>query len=181
MTIRDVAASAGVSPALVIRHYGSKEGLRKAVDDHVAGVFEVMLAEATAPTGGLPFADEVVPSLTETVTARLPTGSAIPAYLGRMLLTGGSAGSALFARLFTVSRHAPTAMTRAGVTSAGSDPEVRAAFLLVNDLAVLILRDRIREVLGVDPLSADGMRRWGAEALAVCRDGIGGPAGQVRP
>ncbi|HEX3132105.1 MAG TPA: TetR/AcrR family transcriptional regulator, partial [Planctomycetota bacterium] len=45
-------------------------------------------------------------------------------------------------------------------------------FLLVNDLAVLILRDRLREVLGVDPLSVDGMRRWSTEVLAIYRDGL---------
>jgi len=50
---------------------------------------------------------------------------------------------------------------------------VRAAFLLVNDLKMLILRDRIREPLGIDPLSAAGVRRWGAEVLAVYRDSVG--------
>jgi AcrR family transcriptional regulator len=32
VTIRDVATRAGVSPALVIRHYDSEGGLRAAVD-----------------------------------------------------------------------------------------------------------------------------------------------------
>jgi hypothetical protein len=50
---------------------------------------------------------------------------------------------------------------------------VRAAVLLVNDLAILILRERLREVLGVDPLSGTGMRRWGAEVMSIYRDGIG--------
>lgn len=34
-TIRAVAATAGVSPGLVIHHFGSKKGLRTACDDHV--------------------------------------------------------------------------------------------------------------------------------------------------
>lgn len=38
VTLRDIAAAAGVSPALVVRHYGSKDGLREAVDDHVVRV-----------------------------------------------------------------------------------------------------------------------------------------------
>ena len=33
VTIRDIAAEAGVSPSLVIHHYGSKQGLREAVDN----------------------------------------------------------------------------------------------------------------------------------------------------
>ncbi|WP_116201830.1 TetR/AcrR family transcriptional regulator [Amycolatopsis circi] len=174
VTVRDVAAAAGVSPALVIRHYGSKDGLRDAVDEHVARVFAATLAEATAPSGDGPFDPEAVPSLVEAVSGNLPAGSAIPGYLGWLLVGGGPAASGLFGRLYAVSRHALTAMAGAGMAEPGADPEVRAAFLLVNDLAVLILRDRLREVLGVDPLSADGLRRWGAEVFAVYRDGLGG-------
>jgi hypothetical protein len=55
---------------------------------------------------------------------------------------------------------------------------VRAAFLLVNDLAVVILRDRLREVLGVDPLSGAGLRRWGAEVLAIYGGGLAAPVRQ---
>lgn len=36
-TIRSVAEEAGVSPALVQRHYGSKDGLREACDTHAIG------------------------------------------------------------------------------------------------------------------------------------------------
>ena len=34
--LRSIAEAAGVSAALVIHHFGSKEGLRKACDDHIA-------------------------------------------------------------------------------------------------------------------------------------------------
>ncbi|CQD18123.1 transcriptional regulatory protein [Mycolicibacterium conceptionense] len=36
--LRSIAEAAGVSAALVIHHFGSKEGLRKACDAHVAEV-----------------------------------------------------------------------------------------------------------------------------------------------
>ncbi len=176
VTIRDVAAAAGVSPALVMRHYGTKDGLREAVSEHVMRVLEAMLAHVANSAGGDAFGRGNVPALAEVVAANLPAGSAIPAYLGRMLVAGGPAGSALFRRLYEVSREVLSRMAAAGSASAGADPEVRAAFLLVNDLAVLILRDRISEVLGVDPLSALGLRRWGGEVLAVYRGGIGAGA-----
>jgi len=176
VTIRDVATAAGVSPALVIRHYGTKDGLRDAVDEYVARVFEAVLTQVVKPAGAEVLDHATVPALAEIVAANLPDGSAIPAYLGRMLVSGAPVGSALFRRLYEVSREALAGMVAAGSASAGADPEVRAAFLLVNDLAVLILRDRIREVLGVDPLSAAGVHRWGGEVLAVYRDGIGAGA-----
>ncbi|MEP7368844.1 MAG: helix-turn-helix domain-containing protein, partial [Dermatophilaceae bacterium] len=34
VTVREIAAAAGVSPSLVVHHFGSKDGLRAAVDAH---------------------------------------------------------------------------------------------------------------------------------------------------
>ena len=61
------------------------------------------------------------------------------------------------------------------MASPGRDPAVRAAVLLANDLAVLLLQDRLAAVLGFDPLSAEGMARWGSELLAIYAAGL--PAG----
>ena len=175
VTVRDIAAAAAVSPALVVRHYTSKDGLRTAVDDYVARAFEVLLAQIVEPADGGAFDPEALPSLAELVAAQLPAGSSIPAYLGRLLLTGGPVGSALFARLHAAARDTLSALVRTGAATPGADPAVRAAFLLVNDLAVVILRDRLREVLGTDPLSDTGLRRWGAEVLAIYRGGLAAP------
>ena len=175
VTVRDIAAAGGVSPALVMRHYGSKDGLRDAVDDHVGRVFEVMLNQISHPgAGGDPFEVGALPALADVVTRALPPDSAIPAYLGRMLLAGGPAAAALFGKLHALSRQALAALSEAGLAASGADPEVRAAFLLVNDLAVVILRAHLADVLGVDPLSVAGLRRWGAEVLSIYRDGLKG-------
>lgn len=130
VTIRDIARAAGVSPALVVRHYQSKDGLRDAVDDHVARVLEAVLAEMVpGPASGGPF---------------------------------DPAASALFGRLHAASERTLGELARLGLASAGKGPAVRAAFLLVNDLAVLMLRARLADILGIDPLSPAGLRRWGA-------------------
>lgn len=179
VTVRDVAGAAGVSPALVVRHYRSKDGLRAAVDDHVLDVFEAMLAEVTAPGNTGTIDPSAAPSLAEAVTQHLPPDSAVPGYLGRMLVSGDSAGSALFRRLFTASRAALDGMVAAGLADTGDDPATRAAFLLLNDLALLMLRNHVADVLGTDPLTADGMQRWGAEVLSVYQHGLGG--GKTRP
>ena len=56
VTMRDIAAAAGVSPALLVRHYGSKDGLVEAVDSHVVQALEALLAQVTGQSGtdGLP-------------------------------------------------------------------------------------------------------------------------------
>ncbi len=48
--LRAVAADAGVTAGLVVHHFGSKEGLRKACDAHVLGVIGSEKLKAT--TGG---------------------------------------------------------------------------------------------------------------------------------
>lgn len=175
VTMRDIASAARVSPALLVRHYGSKEGLVEAVDTHVVASLEALLAEMTTRTATSGLDPDTAPGMLDGLATHLPPDSAIPAYLSRMLIGGGPAGSALFARLYRVSRDTLEAMTTAGTATTGRDPDVRAAFLLVNDLAVLTLRPRLAEVLGVDPLSADGITRWAGEVFAIYRDGLRSP------
>ncbi|MGV0160144.1 TetR/AcrR family transcriptional regulator [Mycobacterium colombiense] len=172
VTLRDIANAAGVSPALLIRHYGSKDGLVEIVDNHVVATFELLLTKMTEQTAVVGLEPTAVPSLLDGLATYLPPDSPIPAYLSRLLINGGSAGSALFDRLFRLSQTTLDAMVAVGTASRGADAAVRAAFLLVNDLAVLTLRPRLTEALGVDPLSEEGMRRWAGEVFAIYRDGL---------
>jgi len=175
VTVRQIATAAGVSPGLVIHHFGSKDGLREAVDAHVLAMFGTMLGELTAPDLYDPGA---AGSLAEAVMRCLPPGSPVPGYLRRLLLSGGDPGRDLFRRLYQGSRAALDAMSEAGLAAQGADPDVRAAILMSNDLAVLLLREQLAEVLGEDPLSAAGMARWGREMLTIYAAGLmAGPSG----
>ncbi|MBG0815751.1 TetR/AcrR family transcriptional regulator [Planomonospora sp. ID82291] len=174
VTVRQIAAAAEVSPGLVIHHFGSKDGLRAAVDDHVASVFDVLFAEAAG--GGLDVSDGV--SMAETLLAELPPDSPVPAYLRRLLLSGDPAGTAVFRRWFAAGRAMTETLTARGVLSPGRDPEVRTAFLMANDLVLLLLRDQLADVLGVDPLAPEGAGRWAEEVLSVYRDGLFGREGE---
>src|SRR6266540_2913074 len=133
VSLRRVAAAAGASPGLVAHHFGSKAGLREAVEAHVERVFDALFAAlddtdwSAGPSDGSP-AGSLAGSLAEVFVSALPPDSPIPVYLRRLLLSG--------------------------------------------DLAVLLLRDQIAAVLGVDPLGRDGMTRWAGEVLAVYQGGL---------
>ncbi|MEU2930939.1 ATP-binding cassette domain-containing protein [Streptomyces sp. NPDC007251] len=58
-------------------------------------------------------------------------------------------------------------LAAAGLAAPGRDPAVRAALLLVNDLALFLLHDGLADVLDTDPLSADGMTRRAPEILGI--------------
>ncbi|MEV0271458.1 TetR family transcriptional regulator [Hamadaea sp. NPDC050747] len=174
VSMRDIAAAAGVSPALVVHHYGSKLGLRHAVDEHVVAVFDDMFAAGTTDPGMLDLSDApaAATSFAELMLAHLPPGSPIPAYLRRLLLSGDEAGRQLFKHWFAASVAMMEQLTAAGVTKPSDDVAVRAAFLMVNDLAMVLLHDHLADVLGVDPLSPAGIRRWSADVVAAYAQGV---------
>jgi AcrR family transcriptional regulator len=172
VTVREIAAQAGVSPALVLHHFGSKDGLRAEVDAFAAQAFDVIFE--AMPT------DEVVEllsggaasgSLAEAFARGFPHGSPLPAYLGRLLLTHDPAGAALFGRWYATTRRLLDVMVEAGAARPSEDPAVRAAFFLVNDLALILLRTQIAMVIGADPLTPEGIERWAREASIVYAEG----------
>ena len=55
-------------------------------------------------------------------------------------------------------------MEEAGVARPSKDRRVRAAFLLVNDLAMLLLAPQLSDALGVDLQTPAGMAAWASEA-----------------
>jgi AcrR family transcriptional regulator len=172
VTVREIAAQAGVSPALVLHHFGSKDGLRSEVDAFAAHAFDAILEAVPvedlaellsgAPTRG---------SLAEAFVRGFPPGSPLPAYLRRLLLTNDPSGAALFGRWYAGTRRLLDRMVAMGIARPTADPDVRAAFFLVNDLALILLRNQIAIAIGADPLTPEGMDRWAREASEVYADG----------
>lgn len=178
VTVRRITAAAGVSPALLVHHFGSKQGLRDAVDEHVLAVFDDIFREMAGEGAGL-HDPAAARSLAEAIVAYFPAGSAVPAYLRRLLLADGEAARQLFRRLYRMSTVFVNGLVEAGLASPGADPPVRVAFLMANDLAVLLLRDYLADVTGTDPLSREGMTRWAGEVLAIYGSGLLTPPGDA--
>lgn len=171
VTVRDVAAAAGVSPGLVMHHFGSKAGLREAVDEHVGRTFDAMLDNLSDAqlqdglTGG-----EATP-LAEVFVAAFPAGSPLPDYLRRLWLTNDPTGDRVFQRWLTQSERLLAALEEAGIARPSGDRRVRAAFLLVNDLAAVLLARQLRDALGIDLQTPAGMAAWTSEAVEVYGQG----------
>ncbi len=52
---------------------------------------------------------------------------------------------------------------------------------MANDLAVLLLREHLADVLGIDPLSQEGMARWAREMLTIYAAGLPAAPGNGQP
>ncbi len=177
VTVREIAAAAGVSPGLVMHHYGSKDGLREAADRRAAAFFEEMLRELTrtGEEGGSA-------SLAELLAARLEDEPVLVDYVRRLLLDGGDAADALFEKLFEASEAGIRSLVDAGIARPAQDERTRTAFLLANDLSLLLLRRQITRVTGTDPLARAGLAAWTAAVMDVYTDGIfAAPAGLAAP
>jgi AcrR family transcriptional regulator len=170
VTVREIAAAAGVSPALVVHHFGSKDGLRAAVDGYAAQAFDGLFAMDEQDLAEVLTGDGWV-SVAEMFARAFPHGSPLPAYLRRLLLANDPAGAALFGRWYALTRRLLDSMAEMGAARPAEDPAVRAAFFLVNDLSLILLRNQIAAAIGVDPLTPEGITRWAKEVTAVYTKG----------
>lgn len=180
VTVRDVATAAGVSPGLVIHHYKSKDGLKAAADERALTLLRELFESASGPPADGVGGDDLSASLTAMFVEVIGRNPVLPAYLRRLLVDGGPPAEELFRSLYEVTRVALDRMQDAGLIRPAADPDARAAFLLSNDLAAMVLRDQIAAVLGIDPLSPEGLRRYGETLMAVYSEGVfvGQPPGR---
>ncbi|WP_298890088.1 TetR/AcrR family transcriptional regulator [uncultured Serinicoccus sp.] len=171
VTVRRIAATAEVSPALVLHHYGSKEGLRAACDDHILGLTEELMPtpEESGALADRPAA-EVFDASAEakfgSFAEVFPDDSPVLPYLRRMLLADDERAREVLRGWHRMTVDLLTRWRDAGVLDPGPDPEVRAALLLAMDLGGVLLRDPLTELLGFDPLGSGGIDRWGRDAYS---------------
>ena len=166
VSVRRIAAEVEVSPALVLHHFGSKQGLREAVDAYVIGFFDDLIdgvgdAEVVATLRGED--DSGLRSFTEQVGADSPL---IP-YLRRMLLSDDEGARGLVRHWYRLTVDLLDQWARRGVLDPGPDLPVRAALLLSMDMGAVLMRGALAESLEFDPFSPDGLRRWSADAYAL--------------
>lgn len=176
VTVRDIAAAAGVSAALVIHHYKSKEGLRAAVERRATEAVAELVDGLTDPSG--PSLE--TSSMAALLADRMQAYPALLGYLRRMLVDGGEAATTLYRGFYELTLAALSEFQGAGFVRPSTDEATRAAFLLTNDLAVIVLREQITAVLGVDPLSEQGLVRWTEQVMDVYTHGTLNPPGGTR-
>jgi AcrR family transcriptional regulator len=120
--LRSIAQAAGVSAALVIHHFGSKDGLRKACDDYVAEEVRSSKSEAMqSKDPGTWFAQ----------LAEIESYAPMMAYLVRSMQSGGELAKMLFRRMTDNAESYLEEGVRAGTLKPSRDPRARAKYLAI--------------------------------------------------
>lgn len=157
-SVRAVAASAEVSPALVLHHFGSKGNLRAAVDAEVLARFEAAADASLTLTAPVVNADELVTRLLGSIGA-LVSAPDLRAHLRRSLLEGGEVGDRLASRCFAIARREVIALREAGALRADADEQEAALELLVMLLGPVLLAPALSGDLADPPYSPAGLAR----------------------
>lgn len=137
-SVRAIAAAAEVSPALVLHHYGSKDGLRRACDERLmefADEKESMLASDNLQTAAQYIADH-------------PETVEVMAYLRRTMVDGGEIASRLFEQMCARTEHMLRVGIEAGTVRPVPDVEGVAVTVTAWSLGALLIAPDVARLLG---------------------------------
>jgi AcrR family transcriptional regulator len=134
--LRTIAEAAGVSAALVIHHFGSKDGLRKACDDFVAEEIRSSKSEAIRSND---------PATWLAQMAEIESYAPLTAYLVRSLQAGGELATMLWHRMTEDAEEYMAEGVRAGTIKPSRNPHARAEFLTITSGGGLLLYLQMHE------------------------------------
>lgn len=139
-SMKRVAAEAGVSQALVSHHFGSKDGLRSACDEHVAAVIEQRKRDALSQGPKL--------DLLEALRDQSDTFP-LMRYLARMLIEGSPHADALVDGIIGASAASMEEGQRAGLFKPLDRTYDVNAVLVLWSLGLLVLNEQAERLLGM--------------------------------
>lgn len=138
-SVRAIAERAKVSAPLVLHHYGSKEGLRRACDDYLLGYIRDAKTQA--------FTSPRMPNA-QTYLADHPEFVVLNAYLLRVLREGGPAADYLFDRMCHDVEGYLAAGEVAGTVRPYADARARAVITTAMAFGLMLFEDDISRRLG---------------------------------
>ena len=122
--LRAIAQAAGVSAALVIHHFGSKEGLLQACDDYISEEIRQAKSESLKSADATSWFAQM---------AEIQSYAPMMAYLVRSMQSGGPLAKSFWQRMVENAEEYLEEGVRAGTLKPSRDPKARARFLGMNN------------------------------------------------
>ncbi len=161
-TVRDIAAHAGVSPGLVLHHFGSKAGLREACDEHVVAEFARFRIETVESGETDPFA----------AMAGVQAEKHLMQYFLQGLRDNSPGSSRLFSALFGETLRLMELSVEQGVIRPSENLHDVTAVLLAWQFGGLLLQEHVARILGTGAETLDMMPRFAWASLEVLTHGV---------
>lgn len=140
-SLKAIAAEAGVSPALIVHHFGSKEGLQRACDEHLLEVVRTNKQQVIATEARMdPLA----------VLGQIEQSRPLLRYLARTLTDGGAHVTELIDEMVADAEDYLGAGEEAGLIKPSATPRERVVVLVIWALGALALHEHVHRLLGVD-------------------------------
>lgn len=163
-TIRQIASRAGVSPGLVIHHFGSKKELKEACDAHALEVFRqksVYLQES----GPMPSLQSFLDDNPELWT--------VANYFVQELRAGGETAQQAYDLFCSYSDEMVTRAADAGMLVLPEDRQAAIALMTTWSIGVLVLGDLFARRLGGERLEdPEVMRRYSSVVIELLSTGV---------
>lgn len=166
--MRAIARAAGVSPALVVHHFGGKEGLVAAVDE--AALREFGAAYGSGEQGEGP---DLLRRCSEQTARVMREHPEVCTYLGRALVEGTSGSSRLFRLMIEGGRAEIDALAEKGALREDADrlwATLQHFFLIWAPLSFMPLLEQ--EALGGSLLDDAILDRWVAANVELLEEGL---------
>ncbi|NBE93961.1 TetR/AcrR family transcriptional regulator [Nonomuraea sp. KC401] len=161
--LRAVAATAGVSPGLVIHHFGSKEKLRSVCDDHVLRIL-IQRADNARPSGMQDLFREYLSNPEE---YRLQVQ-----YMLRAIEEDTPAAATFVDTLVAESEEILRAGIADGSMRPSSDVRALAVLTVLNSVATLTMPPPLARALGYERFGPDLLRRLALPTLELYTHGL---------
>ncbi|WP_304451616.1 TetR/AcrR family transcriptional regulator [Nocardiopsis sp. YSL2] len=155
VTVRAIADRAGVSPGLVLHHFGSKAGLREACDEYVRQAIREVKTEALTAHEQQTFLQQM---------AETEEYSDLLGYVLRSLQSGGPMAAALFDHMVEDMEEYLAKGEEAGTIRPSRDPKARARWLAANGMGAVTMLFTLHGG-GPDTDFRELLRRWKRELV----------------
>ena len=160
-SLRAVATAAGVSPALIVHHFASMQGLREAVDrEAVERVLDAYTGQERTLQGRAEGSRKLVAEAPE-----------VGDYLARALTEGGETTAKLFQMLIAGGHQDLKQLKATGAVDADADADWFVLHHILLMLGPLMLRTHIETALGARLLEPAAFDRWSAANERLLRHG----------
>src|ERR1700735_5703520 len=162
--LRALAEAAGGSAALVLHHFGSKEGLRKACDNFVAEEIRSSKSDALVSNDPANWLGQM---------AEIESYAALTGYVVRSLPSGGELAMMLWQRMIENAEEYFADGVRAGTIKESRDPHARAKYLAITSGGGLLLYIQMHEnPTDLRAVLRDYARDMVLPALEIYTDGM---------